>query len=196
MGHAISIPLAGLKLPGETSTFRFAADREVPNNPRLPLIVYRGALRLDPTVDPAAIFETAFAANGWGSSWRNGIYPFRHFHTRAHEVLGIARGNARVEFGGADGQRLDVGPGDVAILPAGTGHKCLGQSADLLVVGAYPETSDVDQKRAGEVDIGLALATIARVPDPAKDPVYGADGPLPALWRAAGLTSPGRGCGW
>mgnify|MGYP002784953615 CR=1 FL=1 len=185
MGRSASIPFADLRQPSEPLTLHFAADHEVPNNPRLPLIVYRGALRLDPAFDPAAIFEAAFAANGWGASWRNGIHPFRHFHTRAHEVLGIARGAARVEFGGAAGRQLDIGAGDVAILPAGTGHKRLAQSADLLVVGAYPETGGVDQKRAGEVDIARALATIAQVPDPVKDPVYGADGPLPALWRAA-----------
>ncbi|MBX3501761.1 MAG: cupin [Alphaproteobacteria bacterium] len=167
-------------------TFRFAADPEVPNNPRLPLIIYRGALRLEPAGDPAAIFEEVFAANGWGSSWRNGIYPFRHFHIRAHEVLGIARGDARVEFGGAAGERLDIGAGDVAILPAGTGHRRLAQSADLLVVGAYPAAGGFDQKRAGEIDIASALADIAKVPDPSKDPVYGADGPLRALWGASG----------
>lgn len=185
MGRSASIPFADLRLPRAPLTFRFAADHEVPNNPRLPLIVYRGALRLDPAFDPAAIFEAAFAANGWGASWRNGIYPFRHFHTRAHEVLGIARGSARVEFGGAAGQPLDIGAGDVAILPAGTGHKCLAQSADLLVVGAYPETSGIDQKRAGEVDVSRALTDIAQVAIPAADPVYGVDGPLPSLWCAS-----------
>lgn len=186
MGRPAPIPFADLRQPREPLTFRFAADREVPNNPRLPLIVYREAMRLDPAFDPASIFEEAFAANGWGSSWRNGIYPFRHFHTRAHEVLGIARGSARVEFGGAVGEQLDIGAGDVAILPAGTGHKRLAQSADLLVVGAYPQTSGFDQKRAGEIDIAQALANIADVPDPVADPVYGADGPLCTLWRASG----------
>lgn len=186
MGHAVSIPFADLRLPSEALTFRFAADREVPNNPRLPLIVYRQALRLDLASDPAEVFEAAFAANGWGLSWRNGIYRFRHFHVRAHEVLGIARGSARVEFGGATGQPLDIGAGDVAILPAGTAHKCLTQSADLLVVGAYPDASGVDQKRAGEVDVARALADIAKVAAPAKDPVYGAEGPLPTLWVGSG----------
>ena len=186
MGRSPSIRFADLRQPRESLTFHFNADHEVPNNPRLPLIVYRGALRLDPVFDSATIFEATFSGNGWGSSWRNGIHPFRHFHTRAHEVLGIARGSARVEFGGAAGEQLDIGAGDVAILPAGTGHRCLGQSADLLVVGAYPETSGFDQKRAGEIDIANALANIAQVPDPAKDPVYGADGPLATLWGASG----------
>lgn len=185
MGRSGSIPFDDLRQKREPLTFRFAADREVPNNPRLPLVVYRGPLTLDAKFDPAAIFEAAFAANDWGSSWRNGIYPFRHFHTRAHEVLGVARGTARVEFGGAAGRLLDLHAGDVAILPAGTGHKRLAQSDDLLVVGAYPQSSGFDQKRAGEMDIGQALATIAMVPEPSKDPIYGADGPLRALWPAA-----------
>lgn len=186
MGRSASIPFADLRQPREPLTFRFDADLEVPNNPRLPLIVYRGPLTLDPAFDAAAIFEQAFAANGWGSSWRNGIYPFRHFHTRAHEVLGVARGSARVEFGGAAGAILELQAGDVAILPAGTGHKRLAQSDDLLVVGAYPDSDDDSvHARAGEIDIGRALADIGRVPDPAKDPVYGTDGPLRALWRVA-----------
>lgn len=183
MGRSASIPLAELRRDCPPLSFRFAADDEVPNNPRLPLIVYRGALVLDPAFDPAAILEQAFASNGWGSGWRNGIYAFRHFHTRAHEVLGIARGRARVEFGGAAGEHLDFAAGDVAVLPAGTGHKRLAQSDDLLVVGAYPEDSGFDQKRAGEIAIDTALAAIASVADPSKDPVYGADGPLVRLWR-------------
>lgn len=189
MGRSVSTPFTELRRPSEPVTFRFAADREVPNNPSLPLIVYRQALRLEPAFDPAAVFEAVFAANGWSLSWRNGIYAFRHFHTRAHEVLGVARGGARVEFGGAAGQPLEIAAGDVAILPAGTGHRCLAQSADLLVVGAYPETDDIDQKRAGEVDVTRALADIAQVAIPAKDPVYGVDGPLPALWRTSGRGS-------
>ena len=42
-----------------------------------------------------------FAANGWGhGQWRNGIFPFVHYHSMIHEALGIARGRARVRFGG------------------------------------------------------------------------------------------------
>ena len=186
MGRSAPIHFADLRQPCAPQAFHFAADREVPNNPRLPLVIYCDALRLDPAFDPASIFEAAFAANGWGSSWRNGIYPFRHFHTRAHEVLGIARGRARVEFGGAAGRQLEVKAGDVAILPAGTGHMRVAQSADLLVVGAYPQSSGFDQKRAGEMDIASALANIAAVPDPAMDPLYGPQGPLQSLWRASG----------
>ena len=163
--------------------FHFADDGETPNNPALPLLVYRGVLARD-AADPAALFEEAFAAHGWGRSWRNGIYDFLHFHTRTHEVLGIACGRARVQFGGARGQELDVEAGDVVVLPAGTGHRRVSASPDLLVVGAYPDNSGFDQKRPGQVDHASAVAAIAAVPLPDKDPVYGSDGPLTAMWSS------------
>lgn len=189
MGLPAAEPYQRLLKPCEPVAYRFSADGEVPNNPRLPLVIYRAAIRLDPAFDPASVFETAFAANGWGSSWRNGIYAFRHFHAGAHEVLGIARGEAQVEFGGAAGRRLEVHAGDVAILPAGTGHKRLGQSPDLLVVGAYPDGARIDQDRAGGTAVARALARVVAVPDPASDPVYGANGPLHSLWGLSARTA-------
>ena len=86
------------------------------NNPGLPLLIY-WSVRQKRGLDPAAIFETLFAANGWKGSWRDGIYDFNHFHTRTHEVLGIARGGARVQFGGLSGRTLTVKAGDVVRLP-------------------------------------------------------------------------------
>lgn len=161
---------------------RFADDGETPNNPALPLLVYRRAFDVAAVRDPALPFEKAFAAHGWGRSWRNGIHDFLHFHTRTHEVLGIACGHARVQFGGAHGQELDVEAGDVVVLPAGTGHRRMSASADLLVVGAYPDNSGLDQKRPGQIDHAQAVAAIAAVPLPRQDPVYGTDGPLTKIW--------------
>ena len=85
-----------------------------------------------------------FALNGWGGSWRDGIYPFPHYHSTAHEVLGICRGEAKVRFGGDTGIVLAVRAGDVVVIPAGVGHQNLGASADLLVVGAYPRGQSWD----------------------------------------------------
>jgi uncharacterized protein YjlB len=162
-------------------TFAFEDDGTTPNNPRLPLLVYRDVIG-EPGRDPAAIFEELFAAHGWGSSWRNGVYDFLHFHTTTHEVLGIARGEAEVQFGGDKGRALSVGAGDVLVLPAGTGHRRLSGSGDLLVVGAYPDNGSFDQRRPGQIDHREALARIGKVPNPAEDPVYGAGGPLVKLW--------------
>ena len=88
----------------EPRLFRFEDDGVVPNHPRWPLVLYRGALRRDDGFDPAAVFEELFAANGWGDSWRDGIYDYVHYHSRIHEVLGIARGEGKVQFGGLKGR--------------------------------------------------------------------------------------------
>lgn len=165
---------------------RFEDDGETPNNPRLPLLVYRAALDLAGEPDPAAPFERAFAKHGWGDGWRNGIYPFLHFHTATHEVLGIARGRATVEFGGAKGRALSVAAGDVVVLPAGTGHRRIEASGDLLVVGAYPRNASFDQQRPGQVDHNKAVAAIAKVPLPEMDPIHGRDGPLMQMWKGEG----------
>jgi uncharacterized protein YjlB len=168
--------------PIAPATWLFGDDGLIPNNPTLPLVIYRGAIDVADARDPAALFETIFAHNKWAQSWRNGIYAFPHYHSMCHEVLGIARGGARVRFGGALGEDLDVRVGDVAILPAGTGHQRLAASDDLLVVGAYPPQGAYDLCRATPQDHARARETIPKVVRPQTDPLYGTDGPLLRLW--------------
>jgi len=174
--------LAGLVRERRANAFRFKDDGFVPNHPKWPLIVYRGAVRLPDSCDPAAIFEDLFARNGWGDSWRDGIYDYVHYHSGIHEVLGIARGIGKVQFGGPRGRRLSLIAGDVAILPAGTGHQCLSASADLLVVGAYPPSGRYDECTSRD-EHHRAVKTIAKVARPRKDPVYGSKGPLTRMWE-------------
>ncbi len=161
----------------------FADDGLVPNN-RLPLLVYAGAIKLDRD-DPAASIENVFGANGWGDMWRNGVYDYLHYHATVHEALGIAGGTVRVRFGGDEGKELELRPGDVAILPAGTGHQCISASDDFCVVGAYPPGPKMQITRPTRENYVKALQTIPLVPLPATDPVRGADGPLIRLWRRA-----------
>jgi uncharacterized protein YjlB len=161
----------------------FGNDGAIPNNSRLPFVRYCSPVRLTHARDPAAVFEDLFASNGWKDSWRNGIYDFLHYHSRTHEVLGIAQGHARVRFGGGAGKIIRLRPGDVVILPAGTGHERLSASRDLLVVGAYPESGAYDECKGSPEEHERALKSIPRVPLPAKDPVYGAGGPLLDLWK-------------
>ncbi len=78
----------------------FRDDGTFPNNEKLPLVLYQGAIKLS-SRDPASTVEEIFYAHGWGGSWRNGIYPYHHYHSTAHEVLGVSRGSATVRLGGA-----------------------------------------------------------------------------------------------
>jgi uncharacterized protein YjlB len=164
-------------------TFRFKDDGVIPNNPDLPLVLYRSPLRLSDSFDPAALFEDLFERNGWGDSWRNGIYDYVHYHSRIHEVLGIARGSGRVQFGGPKGRQFELKTGDVAILPAGTGHQCIKPGREFLVVGAYPPFGTYDECRTSAQEHERAVSTIPKVANPRKDPVFGAGGPLVRLWR-------------
>src|SRR5277367_5498281 len=165
----------------EPATIVFADDGLVPNNP-LPFLVYKGAVALDLRA-PEETIEKLFAANGWGAMWRNGVYDYLHYHATVHEVLGIARGNAIVRFGGDRGTEIAVAAGDAAILPAGTGHQCLSASADFSVVGAYPPGARMQITRPTPENHAKALETIPKVKLPKSDPVMGADGALVKLWR-------------
>jgi uncharacterized protein YjlB len=162
-------------------TIHFEDDGLVPNN-SMPFLLYKGAVALD-RGEPEATIEKLFGTNGWGAMWRNGVYNFLHYHATVHEVLGIARGHARVRFGGDNGKELEISAGDVAILPAGTGHQCILASRDFSVVGAYPPGPPMDLKRATPENHAEAKKTIPEVKLPQTDPVLGADGPLVRLWR-------------
>ena len=155
----------------------------IPNNPKLPLLIYRGVLNL-PMDDPASFCEKVFAYWNWRGSWRNGIYPFHHYHSTSHEVLGIYAGHANVRLGGEGGGGIEavLAAGDVVVIPAGVGHCNLGASGDFGVVGAYPDGHTWDLLRARPGERPQADKNIAALPPPKNDPLYGADGPLRQLW--------------
>jgi uncharacterized protein YjlB len=162
----------------------FPDDGVIPNNPRLPLLIHRAAIDLTGSPDPERLIEQAFRTNRWGGMWRNGIFPYVHYHSMVHETMGVARGRAKVRFGGPAGQEYELSAGDVVVLPAGTGHQCVWASRDLSVVGAYPATGEYNLCRGSRAEHEEALKTIPQVPLPESDPVFGADGLLLRLWRA------------
>jgi uncharacterized protein YjlB len=165
----------------------FTDDGRVPNNPSLPLIVYRGAVRTG--AGSAAVCEALFAANGWSGGWRNGIYSHHHYHSTAHEVLGITAGSVRVRLGGESGASVELYAGDVVVIPAGVAHKNEGASPNLMVVGAYPGGKGPDMRSPGAQERERALVNIRAVKLPDCDPVYGKSGPLLERWRAAGVAN-------
>jgi len=164
----------------KAGTHLFADDGDIPNHTHLPLIVYSRAI--EPAADMAAAFEQLFHSHGWGGTWRNGIFPFHHYHSTAHEVLGIAAGEAEVRFGGEAGETVRVRAGDAVLIPAGVGHKRLSASPDLLVIGAYPAGQRADLMREGAEDKASIRERIAEVSRPATDPVAGVTGPMTHLW--------------
>ena len=163
----------------KTDHFTLSPSAWVPNHPTLPVLLYSN-IRAD--MDSSA-FEDMYHDNGWAGIWRSGVFAYHHYHSGAHEVLGIGRGEAKLQIGGPDGKILDVRQGDCLLLPAGTGHKRLESSADFQVVGAYPPGQEADIQR--EAPTKEMLALIRSLPIPATDPVLKTAGGLIELWRAA-----------
>ena len=155
---------------------------DIPNNTRLPLILYKNALETR-TSDPDAEFQDLFHANGWGDGWRDQvIFSFHHYHAQAHEVVGIAKGRASLQFGGPTGPVFEVEAGDIALIPAGVGHCRLDDEPGLSVVGAYPPGQRADVNREGEPDKEAIRARVRSVALPRTDPVSGDSGPALTLW--------------
>ena len=174
----------------EVLTYWLTDDGVFPNNAKLPLTVYRGA-DARPEPDLAAAFEARFEAHAWPPAWRSSIFGYHHYHSTAHEVLGIFRGRATIQFGGEQGVALEVQAGDVVVIPAGVAHKCLKSRAGFCAVGAYPQGQRWDTCTGKPGERPRADANIARVPLPQADPVHGLDGPLMQHWTHLSTTQTG-----
>lgn len=167
--------------PTTLEAHRLAPHDWVPNHPQFPVLCYRSVVQAEDGETLARHFEQALGAHDWPAQWRDGIFSYHHYHSSAHEALGVARGHARLMLGGPGGIELAVAPGDLLVLPAGTGHCCLHCSDDFLVVGAYPtgQVFDICRSAADEA----MLRRIAALPAPQQDPCTGGAGPLTQRWR-------------
>ena len=186
-GIALTTPLLlAAAARGETVSritpehFRLSANGWVPNNPNLPVLLYRQVLPLSDNVTQHS--ESAFQQHGWPPQWVAGVFDFHHYHSTAHEVLGFVGGEAKLMLGGPGGKTVTVHAGDVALLPAGTGHCNLGSSDDFLVVGAYPPDQHWDICRSAPTQ--AMQKSIDTLSYPHQDPVSGQAQPLMTLWNA------------
>jgi uncharacterized protein YjlB len=166
----------------EPEQFSFKDDGVFPNSV-LPLLLYRQVLATE-AGDGASVLEQRLAGNNWCNSWRDGVYPFTHYHSTTHEVLGIYCGSAILRVGGEHGKDVEVHAGDLVVIPAGVAHQNIGASEDFAVVGAYPDGRDWDLLRGRPGERPRADRTIATLPIPDNDPIYGAEGPLRRIWKA------------
>ncbi|MNX79767.1 Cupin domain protein [compost metagenome] len=162
----------------KAAPFQFSDDGIIPKNPDLPVLVYFGVFKNNPQET-----EAVFNSHGWLNSWTNGAFDYHHYHSNCHEVLGVIRGNILLQLGGEQGQQIQLNTGDVALLPAGTGHKKLSASPGFQIVGAYSGSMEYNTRRGTLEDRQKALAEIPQVPIPDTDPVYGKVGPVHMLWR-------------
>jgi uncharacterized protein YjlB len=158
--------------PIQVEAFTLADDGRFLNSP-YPARVYRNVLA-EGVADPAAAFEELFARHGWPPAWRAGLYTVHHYHSAAHEVLGIFRGWVKARLGGESGVLVTLRARDALLLPAGVAHRNEGQSADFLAVGAYPRGMRPDMRYGREDERCVDRERLAALPAPAPDPVLGA----------------------
>lgn len=158
--------------------FHFEDDGTIPNNPLLNVIFYPEAFKDDPER-----MEAVFNRNNWLNSWTGGVFDYHHYHSNTHEVIGVRSGSAILQLGGEQGEQIKVKAGDVAVLPAGTGHKKIDSTDDFQVVGAYPNGVSYNLKTGKTEERPYVLEDIHNTPLPQTDPVYGKTGPLLDHWK-------------
>ncbi len=153
-----------------------------PNNNSLELCIIKQAFPPD-AVNLVELIEQCFQKNGWPPAWRNGLYDMHHYHSTAHEALGVYSGWVEACFGGPGGIVQTASAGDVIIIPAGVSHKNIKQSANFKVVGAYPEGQPWNMRYGRPGERPQVDEEINQVALPQSDPVHGTDGPLMKIWN-------------
>jgi len=142
-------------------------------NSRFPLLVHRNAV---PGGGADAI-RGVFRENGWLNNWEfPGIYTYGHFHSTTHECLGCASGWMELRLSVESGMNIRVESGDVIVMPAGVSHAMTDHSADILMIGGYPDGRDWDnmqEAHIGHAEYYAAAKRIMMLPIPARDPVSG-----------------------
>jgi uncharacterized protein YjlB len=165
----------------EVREYLFEDDGRIPNNPNLPLLVYPQLL--SDQEQQSSHCKELLAKNGWVGAWVDGVFSYHHYHSTSHEVLCVISGRARIDFGGPDGETIEVEAGDAVVIPAGVGHRNAGSSSDFRVTGAYPRGQENYDLRTGEDgERPEVLENIHTVPMPAVDPLFGEGGPLLQRW--------------
>lgn len=169
---------------GELRLLTLPPNGWVPNNAALAVVVYRHAFDADgaDADELGDLVEQRFASNGWPVQWRDSVFDYHHFHASAHEVMGVLAGSAEIMLGGPNGYTVRVAPGDVLLLPAGTGHCLMTARGGFKVAGGYPCGQQWDIRR--DALSPEELREMQALPFPHSDPVFGERGPVIDNWVA------------
>lgn len=161
--------------------YTLSDDGKFPNS-ELPVIHYMNVLEL-PWLFASRSVKHLFKKNGWTNNWRSGLLTYNHYHSTAHEVIGVIHGETTLQLGGPGGIRVRIVAGDALIIPAGVSHKNLGEENDAICIGGYYEGREFDIKTGKKGERPKADITIAALNIPEKDPVYGSRSGLPKIWN-------------
>lgn len=173
---------AQVNLKTEVKNLRLGKNGNFPNNPELPVLLYKNVFDFEKG-DPAAAIEKILSGNNWGGSWRNGIYSFQHYHSTAHEALGVYGGWAEVQLGGPESEIVRIEKGDLVVLPAGTAHKRINSGDGFAVVGAYPDGQSWDMNYGKDGELPKTRQNIENTALPKNDPVFGENGKMFEYWK-------------
>jgi uncharacterized protein YjlB len=165
----------------EIIQYKLKQNGHFPNNPYLPVLFYKEVLKL-PARNSEEVVTGIFLDNDWSNVWSNGIYPYHHYHSNTHEVLGIFSGECVIMLGGEKGIQCRLEKGDVIVLPAGVAHQCISASDDFKCAGAYPAGKEYDVMYGKPGEQPTAAENIQKVPLPGSDPIYGNKGPVFDYW--------------
>ena len=159
----------------------FVKDDGTFPNSELPVLFYKHVLRV-PRFFAGAFVKRLFKRHNWYNAWQYGIFEYHHYHSITHEVLGVVKGETRLQLGGSKGVILHIEKGDVVIIPAGVAHKNLGKQDQVTCIGAYPNGADYDINYGKAGERPQTDRNISKVPRPAQDPVFGKKGGLLKYW--------------
>ena len=173
---------AQINMNVDVQILKLEENGNFPNNESLPVLLYKSVFDFNDE-NPASTIEKVLAENNWAGSWRNGIYNFHHYHSTAHEALGVYSGWAEVQLGGPESEILKIEKGDLVVLPVGTAHKRINSGDGFAVVGAYPDGQNWDMNYGKPEELQKARANISKVKLPSKDPVFGNDGKMFEYWK-------------
>jgi len=159
----------------------FKDDGTFPNS-KFPVLIYKNVLDF-PLFFDAAYIVKLFEKNHWTNSWKSGIFTYDHYHSTAHEVIGVYKGKTTLLVGGEKGVAIELTKGDVIVIPAGVAHKNLGNEHDVCCVGAYADGAVYDTCTGKKAERPLADKNITNVRLPDRDPVLGLKGGVEKHWK-------------